>query len=153
MNILSKYKIREMLKNTKEYLISSSESNFRLSVAVSVGVFSGVIPIWGFQTILTIILSFVFRLNKLITITASNFSQPPVTPFIILGSFLLGGLFLKTDTVMFINTSDANYELIKSNVLQYVLGSIVLAILLAVLSGITTYYFLHLFRGNKNDKN
>ena len=142
-----------MLKNTKEYLISSRESNLRLSVTVSVGVFSGIIPIWGFQTILTIILSFVFRLNKIIMITVSNFSQPPVTPFIILGSFLLGGLFLKTDTAMFINTSNANYELIKNNVLQYVLGSIVLAILLAVLSGITTYYFLQLIRGNKNDKN
>jgi uncharacterized protein (DUF2062 family) len=151
--MISKYKISQMLKNTKEYLISSSESNFRLSVAVSVGVFSGVIPIWGFQTILTILLSFVFRLNKIIMITVSNFSQPPITPFIILGSFLLGGLFLNTDTVMFVTTSNANYELIKNNVLQYVLGSIVLAILLAVLSGITTYYFLQLIRGNKNDKN
>lgn len=151
--MIRKYKIPEMLKNTKEYLISSNESNFRLSVAVSVGVFTGVIPIWGFQTILTIVLSFIFRLNKIIMITVSNFSQPPVTPFIILGSFLLGGLLLNSDTGMFIAASKTNYELIKNNVLQYVLGSIVLAILLAVLSGITTYYFLHLFRGNNNDKN
>lgn len=57
MKTPGKYKIREILKKTREFFISSSESNIRLSFAVGIGVFTGVIPIWGFQTILSIILS------------------------------------------------------------------------------------------------
>lgn len=151
MNAKLKCKRSEMLKKIKEYLTTSNESDFRLSIAVGLGVFTGVIPIWGFQTILSIILSFIFRLNKIIMITVSNFSQPPITPFIVLGSFLLGGIIMNTEQAMFINTSKLEYELIENYLLQYVLGSIVLAILLAFLSGITTYYFLHLFRRNKNE--
>lgn len=151
MNAKLKCKRSEMLKKIKEYLTTSNESDFRLSIAVGLGVFTGVIPIWGFQTILSIILSFIFRLNKIIIITVSNFSQPPITPFIVLGSFLLGGIIMNTEQAMFINTSKSEYELIENHLLQYVLGSIVLAILLAFLSGITTYYFLHLFRRNKNE--
>lgn len=151
MNAKLKCKRSEMLKKIKEYLTTSNESDFRLSIAVGLGVFTGVIPIWGFQTILSIILSFIFRLNKIIMITVSNFSQPPITPFIVLGSFLLGGIIMNTEQAMFINTSKSEYELIENHLLQYVLGSIVLAILLAFLSGITTYYFLHLFRRNKNE--
>lgn len=151
MNAKLKCKRSEMLKKIKEYLTTSNESDFRLSIAVGLGVFTGVIPIWGFQTILSIILSFIFRLNKIIMITVSNFSQPPITPFIVLGSFLLGGIIMNTEQAMFINTSKLEYELIENHLLQYVLGSIVLAILLAFLSGITTYYFLHLFRRNKNE--
>ena len=153
MNAKLKYKRSELLKKIKEYLTTSNESDFRLSIAVGLGVFTGVIPIWGFQTILTIILSFIFRLNKIIMITVSNFSQPPITPFIVLGSFLLGGIIMNTEPGMFINTSKSEYELIKNHLLQYVLGSIVLAILLAFLSGIATYYFLHLFRRSKHEAN
>ncbi len=70
----SKYNLSEMTKKTKEYFFNSRETNIRLSLAVGVGVFTGIIPIWGFQTVLTIMLSFLFKLNKIITLTCSNFS-------------------------------------------------------------------------------
>lgn len=153
MKKYGKYNLFEIVKKTKEYFFNSSETNIRLSVAVGVGIFTGIIPIWGFQTVLAIILSFIFKLNKIIMLTVSNFSQPPVTPFIILGSFLLGGLFVNTDAGMFHYNSKTVYEFIKNNLLQYVVGSIILAVLLALISGITTYYFLYAFRKEKNCEN
>ena len=148
-----KYNLSEIMKKTREYFYNSSETNIRLSITVGVGIFTGIIPIWGFQTILAILLSFIFRLNKIIMLTVSNFSQPPMTPFIIFGSFLLGGLFINSDAGMFHFTSTTDYEFIKNNLLQYVVGSIILAVLLALIFGITTYYFLFSFKKGKNDEN
>ncbi len=54
---------------------------------------------------------------------------------------------------MFHSTSRTGYEFIKNNLLQYVIGSIILAILLALICGITTYYFLYVFRKEKNCEN
>ncbi len=153
MKKYNKYNLSEMMKKIKEYLFNSSETNIKLSLSVGVGVFTGIIPIWGFQTILAIMLSFLFKLNKIITLTFSNFSQPPITPFVVVGSFLLGGLFVNTDAVMFHSTSRTGYEFIKNNLLQYVIGSIILAVLLAPITGITTYYFLYVFRKEKNCEN
>lgn len=153
MKIILKNNLPDIMRKSKEYLFKSSESNLKLSISVGVGVFTGIIPIWGFQTILAIILAFIFRLNKIVMLAVSNFSQPPVTPFVILASFLLGGLFINTETGVFHYSSKTDYEFIKNNLLQYVVGSIILAIILSLLTAMITYTFLNSLRRDGNEKN
>ena len=140
------------MKKLKEYFFNSSETNIRLSLAVGTGIFTAIIPVWGFQNILAIILSFLFKLNKTITFVASNLSQPPVTPFIILASYLLGGIFINTNTRNIQYSTNTAYEIIANNFLQYLVGSIILALMFAIISMIVTYYFLYYLRKERTNE-
>jgi uncharacterized protein (DUF2062 family) len=139
------------IKKLKEYFFNSSETNIRLSFAVGTGIFAAIIPVWGFQNILAIILSFLFKLNKTITFIASNLSQPPVTPFIILASYLIGGIFINTNTRNIRYSTKTAYEIIANNFVQYLVGSIILALMFAIISFTVTYYFLYHFRKERTN--
>ena len=41
----------------------------------------GIVPIWGFQMLAALFLSYIFRLNKIIVLLFSNISIPPLIPF------------------------------------------------------------------------
>jgi uncharacterized protein (DUF2062 family) len=146
---MRKYSIKGLLKNIKKYFFNSSETNIRLSFAVGIGIFTAIIPIWGFQNILALILSFLFKLNKVIVLTASNLSQPPFTPFIILGSYLLGGFLIGTNTESIDFSADTLYDVFSNDLLKYIIGSIVLAVIFSIVSGVITYYLLCFFRKNR----
>jgi uncharacterized protein (DUF2062 family) len=149
---LKKNKITALIKKLKKYFFNSSETNIRLSLAVSMGMFTAIIPIWGFQNMLAIIISFLFKLNKIIMLAVSNLSQPPLTPFVILGSYLIGGLFVNTSTKNVQYSTDNAYEIITNNLLQYLVGSIILALIFAIISGGITYYFLCSFRKERTNE-
>jgi uncharacterized protein (DUF2062 family) len=89
------------------------------------GVFIGLSPFWGFQTLLVISLSVLFKLNKVLAFVASNVSLPPFIPFIIAASLFLGAPFVQGDSNIL--SQDLNFELIKNNLLQYIIGSFILS--------------------------
>jgi glycosyltransferase involved in cell wall biosynthesis len=140
---LRKMSIREFFM---EYIINSKDSNTRLAVSVAVGLFIGVAPIWGWQIVTAFGLAHFFKLNKFVTVAASNISLPPLLPFIIFLSYLLGGW------VMGVNISHLPYikglglQWIKENLLQYLLGSLILGAMLALVLGPVTYLLLTVFR-------
>src|SRR5699024_675551 len=49
-----------------EDVLKSNESPFQKSLAVALGVFCGISPFWGFQTVLVLLFARLFHLNKLI---------------------------------------------------------------------------------------
>src|ERR1035437_8338125 len=149
MKTFYKYKLADIKQALKNLFFNSNESNMRVAVSVAIGIFTSIIPIWGFQTVLAVLLAFALRLNKIIIITVSNISQPPVTPFIIFVSYLLGGLFINNDSGVYHYSSQIDFGFISKHFFQYAIGSVILAAMLAPLSGIITLYFLHKYRLNK----
>jgi uncharacterized protein (DUF2062 family) len=149
MKTLCKYKLADIKQVLKNLFFNSNESNMRIAVSVAIGIFTSIIPIWGFQTLLAILLAFILRLNKIITIAVSNISQPPVTPIIIFVSYLLGGLFLNNDHVMYHYSTQIDFGFISRHFYQYIIGSVILAAILAPLLGIITFIFLNKFRLNR----
>ncbi len=140
MHLILKYKTSLRIFINK-YIFNGNESNMKISVSVGLGVFSGVLPIWGFQTILAIFLAFILKVNKVILIAASNISQPPLTPFIIFVSYLVGGIILgKNLPNNFSSISVQGY------VYQYLIGSIVTAVLSGVITGTISFVLLSFFR-------
>src|SRR5688572_26278682 len=91
------------------------------------GYFFGIVPIWGFQTVTAIALSVLFRLNKPLTILASNISIPPAIPIIIYASLATGGLILEGKLPG--PLPEFSEEIIYKDLPRYVLGSCSLAIL------------------------
>ena len=54
----------------------------RLALALAVGVFIGCTPFWGVQTLLSVIVATVFRLNRAATITGTWMNLPWFAPFV-----------------------------------------------------------------------
>ena len=54
----------------------------RLAVALAVGVFISCTPFWGLQTVLSIVVATIFRLNRAATITGTWLNLPWFAPFV-----------------------------------------------------------------------
>jgi uncharacterized protein (DUF2062 family) len=73
-----------------EFFSEHARDPLRLSLAVGLGLFFGIAPFWGYQMIAAAAAAHLLRLNKAITLLASNISIPPMMPFILYGALALG---------------------------------------------------------------
>jgi uncharacterized protein (DUF2062 family) len=114
-----------------------TETPGRLAAAVGLGLFCGIAPIWGFQIIAAAALAHKFRLNKAIAVTASHVSFPLAAPFILAAGLVLGH-FLWTGGWI-----DFRPEVVAKQIplyfAEWVLGSIVLAILAGLAGTLATF--------------
>lgn len=108
------------------YIVHSPESNCRLAASAGLGVFTGILPVWGYQMVVAFGLAHYFKLNKVVTVAASNISLPPFIPFILYYSYRLGCFLTRVETR--IALSDISFDNIGMVVVQYAVGAIVLAL-------------------------
>ena len=125
----------------REDVLESSDSNAIKASSIALGTFIGIAPLWGFQTFIVITLAVLFRWNKVLAFAFSNISIPPMIPFIIYASLKVGGLFVSSDTLLF-SENKLTFEAVKNNLTQYLIGSIVLAIFVALFFGLISYFLL-----------
>jgi uncharacterized protein (DUF2062 family) len=143
---------RNIKKNFRDNILLSKEKNSVIVFSVMLGLFMGIVPVWGYQMIIAFMIAVFFRLNKFIVLASSNISIPPCIPFIIFGSYYLGGFFVPDTYVKHINLSTIHsLSAIKENVIQYVIGSFALAVCAALAGGAFTYVMLKLFRSPVKD--
>lgn len=128
------------------HLFNSEASNAKLAVEVGFGFFMGIVPIWGYQMLVAIFMSHLLRLNKVVVLLAANISVPPLIPFIIYGSYLLGGYFVDTDGPPLTLDTELTFETVGGHLLQYGVGAVALAILTGVVGGLFFYLLFVLFR-------
>ncbi len=131
--MLEKLKNFSFKKVFTDIFLANSESPNKIASALSLGVFIAVIPIYGFQTLASIGLSHILKLNKAIVFTASNISLPPMVFGLIYanyqtGYFLFNGSF-KTDLGLSSELIDINN--LGDNLFLFILGSIVFGLLLS----------------------
>jgi uncharacterized protein (DUF2062 family) len=105
----------------------------------------GIAPVWGWQMAIALGLAILFRLNKAITLLASNISIPPLIPFILLASYLTGGLILDNHQDIGLEAG-ITLEFVEKNLYQYILGALVFGAAIGLLSGLVTWIILKLFR-------
>ncbi|TAH41505.1 MAG: DUF2062 domain-containing protein [Bacteroidetes bacterium] len=128
-------------------IIESNESKLHSSVSLAFGVFMGIVPIWGFQLIVAILLSVLFRLNKLLVVLSANISIPPMIPLIVFLSYKLGGFMMGNDAgEQMTFDSSITIESVRNSFVQYAFGSVVLALIGAVLTGFGSYLLLSLIK-------
>ncbi|PJJ64835.1 DUF2062 domain-containing protein [Chryseobacterium geocarposphaerae] len=140
-NFVNNFKKKSFKRFIKEDVLESDGSNRTKAFSIALGVFIGLSPFWGFQTLLVISLAVLFKLNKVLAFVASNVSLPPFIPFIIAASLFLGAPFVSGNSDIF--SQELNFDLVKNNLLQYVIGSMILASTASVISGIATFLFLN----------
>ncbi|WP_144281463.1 DUF2062 domain-containing protein [Chryseobacterium echinoideorum] len=140
-NFVNNFKKKSFKKFIKEDVLESDGSNRIKSFSIALGVFIGLTPLWGFHTLLVISLSVLFKLNKVLAFIASNVSLPPFIPFIIVASLILGSPFVSGDSDLI--HQEWNFDLVKNNILQYAIGSFILACIMSVISGVAAFLFLN----------
>ncbi|MCK9613258.1 MAG: DUF2062 domain-containing protein [Bacteroidales bacterium] len=143
INSLKKEKVKTFLQ---KYVVNSNDSNFKIAASVMVGVFSGIAPVWGWQWGLALLLAFLFKLNKVLSVVATNISVPPMIPVVIYLSYIIGGYAYHYDAVSLEYSQNIGLHSIKINIIQYVIGSFILATITSLVIGIVTYILLRFFR-------
>lgn len=136
----------------KEQLISADEPAHIKASSVALGVCMGILPIWGFQLVTAIFLSILLKLNKVLVIIAANISIPPMIPLIIFLSFKTGAVWVEKSDSNLIFSGNLSLESIKNNFEQYFYGAITLGIIAGLLSGLTVWLLLVLFRKKQIQK-
>lgn len=133
-NFFRKLTWTNLRKFFQTHITHSPESNGRIIAAIMLGVFMGIVPLWGYQMLLTLLLSHLLKLNKVIAIVAANISLPPIIPFLLYGSYRTGCWFLNRPADL--NLSDISFENVKSVLEQYLVGSVIFAVACSLLTGI-----------------
>jgi uncharacterized protein (DUF2062 family) len=133
-----------------DYVINSTDSNRKIALSVTAGVFIGVLPVWGFQMLVAYGTAYFLKLNRFVTVAASNISIPPMLPFILFLSYITGGLIVGYNKHVVRYSPGISLTWLKENLLQYLVGSVVFGILAAIVLGTITWLLLRIFRKKKN---
>lgn len=128
-----------------DQLYNTQQSDQLKAVSVSLGVFMGIVPLWGFQLVTAIFLAVLFRLNKALVIIAANISLPPMIPIIIFASYKMGAYWMGQNALQLGFSKSISLDSIKQNLQQYIYGSITLAILAGFFFGLLTFVILKSF--------
>ncbi|KAA2241816.1 DUF2062 domain-containing protein [Chitinophaga agrisoli] len=134
----------------RDVLLNPNESNGRKALSIGFGMFMGIVPIWGFQMLVALLLSAVFKLNKALVLVAANISIPPLIPFIVYLSFIMGRFWVKEDATFVIFSKQLTVNDMWQNLQQYLYGSISLAIVVGLTATLLSFLLLTIFRKQPN---
>ncbi len=124
---------------TRRSLINPNEAPKTRAFSVAVAAFLAFVPLYGLQTILGILVAFALRLNKVLVIVLINVINPyPLVPFIMYLSFKIGGLFMEYPAQIDAG-QNFSWQLLQDNLLQYLSGGLILAIVMGCLLGLVSY--------------
>ena len=134
---------KSLRKFIKEDILGSNDSPKIKAFSLALGVFIGIIPIWGFQTMVVLFLAVAFRLNKALAFAGSNISIPPMIPIIVISALQIGGFVLNSK----IDSETAfSFNNFKAYLFEYLIGSVILAIFAALITGLLSYVLILKFK-------
>lgn len=151
-NLFKKLKKKSFKQFIKEDILQTNDSKEVKAFSIALGVFIGIIPVWGFQTFLSIFLAAVLKGNKALSFLGSNISIPPMIPFIVWGSLQIGGLLIPGAMPLTIDFEHISWQALQAHLLQYLVGSLILATFTSVILGIAVYMLLS-YHHRKSTKN
>jgi len=129
-------------KGVKRFFIEDlfgTQNPSKKALSIALGVFIGLSPFWGFQTLIVIFLALIFKLNKTIAFVFSNISIPPFIPFILYTSLKMGQYLLGIKLEYTMEEITENFEVLK-HLKTYIVGSLSLAIIAAASLGVLSYF-------------
>jgi len=115
----------------------------RAAAAVFLGIFIGIVPIYGFQTLAAVGLALLFRLNKPLTLASTFINNPVFLPLIIVSSVELGS-FVRSGSFQPWNLAALTRPHMKEEFLSFVVGSLVLGVLAGGVGAAITAWIVHL---------
>ncbi len=129
----------------REFFSENTHEPGRMACAVGLGLFFGIAPFWGFQMLLAAMVAHWLRLNKAITLLASNISIPPMMPFILYAALALGHR-LFTGQALELSIKEMTHERALNYLTEWLVGSFALAALVAAVGTAAAYGLGRVFR-------
>jgi uncharacterized protein (DUF2062 family) len=131
-------------RTLKEIFLDNAHEPEKLAFAVGLGLFFGILPIWGIQMLTVAIVAHYLRLNKAIALVASNISFGPgalvVTGMsVVTGHWIFTGERLPIPPPIDIHKADIYLK-------EWLTGSIVFGLLAAVAGTIIAYAIARLVK-------
>jgi uncharacterized protein (DUF2062 family) len=121
----------------REIFSENAHEPLRLALAVGLGLFFGIVPIWGIQMATVAIVAHWLRLNKAIALIASNISLGP-SAFFITGAAIIFGHWIFTGKRLPF-PPPLHFSQTGNYISQWLVGSFALASIVAVLGIFVTY--------------
>lgn len=123
--------IRTFQSRVREFantLLTEDLTPGRAAAAVFLGIFIGIVPIYGFQLLVAVGLAFFFRLNKPLTVAGTFINNPLLQPLIVASSVEMG-YFLRGGSFRAFHLSALTGAHMKEEIIAWVMGSVVLGVL------------------------
>ncbi|OBX26654.1 glycosyltransferase involved in cell wall biosynthesis [Gelidibacter algens] len=139
-NLFRKLKKKGLKRFFFEDFLRNQDSPRKKALSIALGVFIGLSPLWGFQTLIVISLAIVSNLNKVIAFAFSNISLPPLIPLVLLISLQVGNWILGIESYYTLEGIRDNFDLMQ-HLEAYLVGSIVLSTTSALVFGVLGYLF------------
>ena len=133
-----------------QYIIGTGESPAIKATSIAFGIFMGIVPIWGFQLLVAIPSAIFLKLNKALVVLAANISVPPMIPLIIFASYRFGAIWMGDKALNVSRNSLLSWSLSGQHALQYVIGSITLAVLAGTVAGLFSFLAIKVFASKKS---
>lgn len=124
---------------TKGIVLQETTTAARFAMAVAVGVFFAIVPLWGIQMVLALALGHYMGLSKPLIILACNVSWGLLLPVILVGSLALGQYIMDGSVEIVTSPSMVTMALIKEYLLEYLIGGTVLAFIVGGVFGIASW--------------
>lgn len=141
--ILTKQGLKDLWEKS---FLKKDESNWSKAKSLSFGVFMGIIPIWGFQLLVGIPLSVIFKMNKPLFLIGANISIFPFTPFIWIFSLMAGKFVLGFKDWQYDTQHLLTLEQVKEAGLAFFLGGTVLALAASLVCLLISWGLFSYFR-------
>ncbi len=141
--LLRKLSFRNFKKVWKEEVIASHESAEKKALSVGVGLFFGIVPIWGFQFALAIFTAIFFKLNKIIVGLSAQISVPPMIPLVLYASVKTGEYVLNENVNLDFDKL-LSFDAL-NNLYVYYIGATVLSVVAGIIGFIVTWLLLKIF--------
>ncbi len=117
----------------------------RAAAAVFLGIFIGIVPIYGFHALAAVGVALLFRLNKPLTLAGTFISNPLFQPLIVFCSVELGCLLYRGSfqPLTFSALAAASTHLTKEQFVIWIIGSLALGVLLGGVGAAVTAVVVH----------
>ena len=150
-DLIRKLQWQKIKRFFHQQFINPKHSALHSALSAGFGVFMGILPIWGYQLLAAIALAHLMKLNKAIVFITANVSLPPMIPVILYISFLTGGWLVGGDsTTVSLSVISLNY--VKNNLYQYLVGSVVFAIVAGIAVMLLVWLAVFIMRWKKEKK-
>jgi uncharacterized protein len=136
---------KEQLKQRMKSILALDSHPANIAAGFAVGVFISITPLFGIHTPLAIAAAFLFRLNKLTTITGSWVNNPFTVLPVLMSSYRLGEFLLgqKPQAVSF-ETLDWHH--LEEYATALFIGSSIIGLITALISYALCYWLVVRFR-------
>ena len=150
-NLYRYFRNNNFLAILKNIFSADNQTPNKVASAMGLGIFMGIVPIWGFQMLVAGSLAHLFKLNKALVILVANISIPPMIPVLIYlsyqtGFFVYNGSFDSIENITHVITQLSDnglfdsFKILGEGLMFYIGGSLIFAVISGIIFWLATHF-------------